>query len=107
MSKWEGLTQKQWRKELQALILASDLALYRAIVRIWKNQTFAEQSKGEALIVDGVGFNKLDAGLLSSYAEQIIKRNYLSDKQKAIARKLMPKYWRQLMVASKRNLGIK
>ena len=60
MIDWKSLTQKEWRRELQALILASDPALERAILRIWEQQTAIEQETGESIIVDGVGFNKFD-----------------------------------------------
>ncbi len=104
-AKWAKLTQKEWKRELQSLLLASDMALERSIIRIWEQQTYSEQSSGEALIVDGVGFNKMDAPLMGAFADQLIHNRSLSEKQKVVARKVMPKYWKQLMNISKAQHG--
>lgn len=104
-SKWGNLTQSQWKKELQSLLLVSDKALEKAIVRIWEQQTYTEQTTGQALLEDGVGFNKFDASLMSDFAKQLISGTSLSNKQKGIARKIMPKYWKQLMRISKAQHG--
>ena len=101
MIDWKSLTQKEWRRELQALIIVSDVALERAILRIWEQQTAIEQETGEAILVDGVGFNKFDAPLMSKYAKQLIAKMHLTNSQKAKARAIMPKYWKQLMRISK------
>ena len=104
-SKWSSLTHKQWKKELQSLLLVSDKALEKSIIRIYERQTYTEQEAGQAIIEDGVGFNKFDASLMSSFAKQLNDGWHLSDKQKEIARKVMPKYWRQLMNISKAQHG--
>lgn len=103
---WAGLTQKQWKTQLQDMIAKSDKALYRAILCINDGQTASEKASGETIEENGVGFNKYDANIMSSFAEQLHNSGSLSFKQKAYARKVMPKYWRQLMVISKQNLGI-
>jgi len=105
MTDWKSLTQKEWRRELQALILGSDVALERAIIRIWEQQTSIEQETGEAIIVDGVGFNKFDAPLMCKYARQLIAKMHLTSSQKTKARAVMPKYWKQLMRISKVQHG--
>ena len=107
MSKWDGLTQKQWKAELQDLILNNDTALYRAIICIYENQTAAERAYELSVAENGVGFNKYDAEVMTRMAKQLKRVGRLSDKQKVLARKRMPKYWKQLMVVSKRNLAIK
>lgn len=104
-NKWKGLTQKEWRRELQSLLLSSDKALERAIIRIWEQQTFSEQEAGLAIIVDGVGFNKFDAPLMSKYARQLISTGNLTAYQRKKARSVMPKYWKQLMRISKVQHG--
>ena len=104
-SRWAKLTQKEWRRELQALLLSSDKALDRAIIRIWEQQTYSEQEAGQAIIVDGVGFNKFDAPLMSKYARQLIATGSLSTYQRKKARSVMPKYWKQLMNMSKVQHG--
>lgn len=104
-SKWANLTQEEWRRELQALLLASDKALERAIIRIWEQQTYSEQEAGMAIIADGVGFNKRDAPLMSKYARQLLYTGELTAYQKKKARSIMPKYWKQLMRISKVQHG--
>lgn len=103
--KWKGLNQKEWRRELQALLLSSDKALERSIIRIWELQTYSEQEAGMAIIVDGVGFNKFDAPLMSKYACQLLYTGSLTTYQRKKARSIMPKYWRQLMKISKAQHG--
>ena len=103
--RWSGLTIKQWQAELTALLLISDVAVERAIVRIWEQQTYTEQDSGQALIVDGVGFNKFDAPLMTKYARQLIRSVHLTKYQMKKARNVMPKYWRQLMNISKAAHG--
>ena len=103
--KWKGLTQKEWRRELQALLLSSDKALECAIIRIWEQQTYMEQESGKALIADGVGFNRYDAPILCHYAQQINSTGSLTPYQRTKARKIMPKYWKQLMRISKVQHG--
>ena len=104
-SKWKNLTIKEWKRELQSLLLASDKALERSIVVIWEQQTYAEQESGQAIIEDGVGFNKFDAPLMSKYARQLISTGALTTYQRKKARSVMPKYWRQLMRISKAAHG--
>lgn len=103
--KWKDLNQKEWRRELQALLLSSDKALERSIIRIWELQTYSEQEAGMAIIVDGVGFNKFDAPLMSKYARQLLYTGSLTTYQRKKARSIMPKYWRQLMKISKAQHG--
>ena len=105
MVDWQQLTQKEWRRELQALLLRSDKAIDKSIVVIWEQQTYTEQESGEAIIVDGVGFNKFDAPIMTSYAKQLVDGRSLSTQQRSVARKVMPKYWRQLMNISKAQHG--
>ena len=104
-SRWKDLTQKEWRRELHALLLASDKALERSIIVIWEQQTYTEQESGQALIEDGVGFNKFDAPLMTKYAKQLIAKTHLTTRQREKARSVMPKYWRQLMRISKVQHG--
>ena len=80
--------------------------LVRGIVAIYERQTFDEQQSLQTSHDNGVGFNGVDANIMSSFAQQIQRwekmdptRRYpnpLSDKQLAIARKKMGKYAKQL-----------
>lgn len=78
--------------------LTSDPAwVCRAIVKLYECQTMDEQCSGLTKENNGVGFNGLDAVILSSFAEQLLKGRSLTVKQLAIAHKKLPKYSRQVI----------
>jgi hypothetical protein len=76
----------------------------RAITALWRYQTAHEQIAGETNVKNGVGFNGNDAHILTSFAEQINRKESqgvpagrrLSPKQLVIAYKKLPKYAKQL-----------
>lgn len=84
-------------------IQTNDKWLYRALVRLFENQTLEEQSTENTSINNGIGFNSVDAGILSSFAKFYIKNGFLSEKQKIIARKKIKKYTKQLYNIAKQN----
>lgn len=98
----------QYTKEfIQNLLETNDRAVMRGVVAIWKRQTASEQSQRATQCDNGVGFTGVDAGLLSSFAEQIIQRGTLSVKQMYLARKKIPKYWRQLQEIAVANDAVR
>jgi len=68
----------------------------RAVVALWHRQTAHEQGMQATIEHNGVGFNGVDAGILSSFAEQVRRGRTLSERQLRIAYKKLPKYARQL-----------
>ena len=80
----------------------NDADVCAAVVTLYRKQTREEQNTRNTGEYNGVGFNKFDAEILSSFAEQIIRnkrrgRKYLlSVKQMEIARKRIRKYAKQL-----------
>jgi hypothetical protein len=94
----------EWTKEkLVALLDSNDKAVWKAVHRIYQNQTDAEKMVGETSEYNGIGFSGADGGLLSSFAQFYEKHGHLSQKQTAIARKKMKKYTRQLLDYIKEN----
>lgn len=88
---------KVWKADEMKAILKDNVdQLQKSIVAIWKFQTEDEKRIGETKEYNGVGFNGADAGILTSFAEQINRGRTLSPKQMAIALKKMPKYAGQL-----------
>ena len=83
-------------EEIKNLIQTNDKVLYGALKKLYACQTADEQSVGETNENNGVGFNGVDAPILSSMTEFLIQRGYLSDKQKVIVRKKLVKYNNQL-----------
>jgi len=72
------------------------------LTRIYEYQTRSEQLAGTTQDHNGVGFNGVDGGILSSFAQQVHSRGYdrLSEKQMRILYKKMPKYAKQLLKLS-------
>jgi hypothetical protein len=73
-------------------IQTKDVAVKNALLRVYGWQTDGEQSAGTTTDANGVGFNGADSFILSSFAEQLKTKGYLSPKQMEIARKKMSKY---------------
>lgn len=86
----------------------SDKWLMRAILAIFECQTYDEQNSESTKHNNSIGFNGVDAHIMSSFAKQILVWNRhvkagtnrynspLSDKQLRIARRKMTKYAKQL-----------
>ena len=83
-------------EEIKTLIQTNDKVLYGALRKLYDCQTADEKSMGETNENNGVGFNGVDAPILTSMAEFLNKRGYLTDKQKIIVRKKLVKYNKQL-----------
>lgn len=82
--------------EIRELVQTNDKVLYGALKKLYACQTVDEQSIGETVVQNGVGFNGADSKILSSMAEFLNRNGYLSVKQKALVRKKMVKYTKQL-----------
>lgn len=82
--------------EIKNLIQTNDKVLYGALRKIYAEQTADEQAEGQTNHHNGVGFNGVDAPILSSFAEFLKKTGFLTPKQKVIARKKLIKYTKQL-----------
>lgn len=96
-------TQADWKEYLVKTILTSDKAVVRAILAIYRSQTEDERITRESTENNGVGFTKYDAPLMSKYAELLLHGPGLTQSQVNRARHIMKRYWRQLMVISKRT----
>lgn len=88
---------KTWTEdEIKILIQENDKVLYGALKKLYNEQTAGEQVEGNTKVQNGVGFNGVDAPILSSMAEFLNKTGFLTSKQKALARKKLVKYNKQL-----------
>lgn len=83
-------------EQIKAMIIENDKAVLRGVLAIYDRQTADEQSADTTSHNNGIGFNGVDAPIMSSFAKFILKYNRLSEKQMAIARKKMVKYCGQL-----------
>ena len=91
-------TKAEAKRKIQALLDVNDVAVIRGILAIYAYQTASEQNYGGTIEDNGVGFSGVDAVILSSFATYYKRFGRLSDKQMAIARKKIKKYWNQLRV---------
>lgn len=102
---WETFTnQKQWEEYLKNLLKTNNKALFKAIVLIYDSQTEEEKRANESVEDNKLGFSKIDAKDLSAIARKIKREETLTEGELAKSRNKMPKYWKQLMVISKRNM---
>ena len=87
-----------WDKQkIQALLSRSDRAVMRAVVAIYRRQTSEEQVGMVTTESNGRGFGLYDAELLSNVAKTLLDGRPITEKQLAISRNKMKKYWRQLL----------
>ena len=88
---------KSWTQaDVRALLLSSKAAQLRALILLYSLQTDHEKMLGKTGELNGVGFNKLDSEILSSFARGYKSRGYLSPKQYQILGKRIPKYAGQI-----------
>jgi hypothetical protein len=92
-----AVDNKVWTKEeVKHLLQTSSKMVHRSIVKIFEKQTEDEKRAETTSHHNGVGFNGVDAELLSSYAKQILAGRTLTEKQMHYARKKIVKYAGQL-----------
>ena len=108
MAVWEYFTsQKQWEAYLKDLLKTNDKALLRAIILIYDNQTPEEKDKGESIEDNCIGFSKIDAKEMGDIARKIKANKALTKGELAKSRNKMQKYWKQLMIISKKRAETK
>lgn len=95
--KGKGIKMRIWtEEEIKVYVQSNDKVLYGALLKLYDCQTADEQSAGETNQRNGAGFNGVDAPILSSFAEFLKTRGYLTEKQKVLCRKKLVKYNKQL-----------
>lgn len=105
MRPWETFTnQNQWKEYLQNLVRTNKKALYRSIILIADLQTPEEKVWGATIEKNNVGFGAVDAEMMTALALRLKNGGELTERELAICRNKMPKYWRQLMIISKRRM---
>jgi hypothetical protein len=95
--------------EIREKLASNDMWVVNGIMAIYGNQTVEEQNADATIEDNGIGFNGVDAEILSSFANQIQEwrdgkspyRFPLSGPQLKIARKKMAKYAGQLAKLAK------
>lgn len=94
------MADKTLEKQIREKVASDPAWVERAIVVIYQRQTADEQSARTTVHENKMGFAGPDAGILSDFARRILDGRHLSEKQLAVAYKLMPKYAKQLAAAA-------
>ena len=91
------MSKRTWTtEEIKNLVATNDIVLYRALKQLYARQTADERELKETNCSNGLGFNGVDAKILSSFAEFLNQTGFLTPKQKDITRKKLVKYTGQL-----------
>lgn len=88
---------RSWTQaDVRDLLVKSQQAQLRALLLLYSCQTEHEKMLGKTGEFNGVGFNKVDSEILSSFARGYKSRGYLTTKQFGILGKRIPKYAGQI-----------
>jgi len=79
------------------LFQTSDEWVVGSLITIYNKQEMDEKEKGTTIRQNNVGFNGIDAPILSDIARFYLEKGRLSEKQVSFIRRTIPKYIRQLM----------
>lgn len=85
------------KKIVRDKLLTDPAWLVRGLLAIYARQTADEQRAEATELHNKVGFNGADANILTGFAKQWQTREWFSDKQMGMLRRLMPKYSAQLV----------
>ena len=91
------MTKKAKREFLRYKLSTDDKWALRALEVIFDNQTEDEKDSHVTVNENNIGFNKVDADLLSSFAKQYKERGSLSNRQMEVLKKRISKYWKQIL----------
>lgn len=95
---WKELTDDECWEYFNHMIQTNTQWLRRAVVAIFNHQTSDEQVAGQTKHHNGVGFNGVDAEMMTNIAQRIIANSRsLTEREVTAARKTMRKYVRQLV----------
>lgn len=98
---------KKWKVEdIKQLLKTNDKILLKSILIIYSFQTEDEKESNDSCHDNGFGFNALDAEIMCDFAKGIIKYKHLTFKQLCIARKIMPKYAKQLTKVANKEIEV-
>lgn len=93
----------KWTKDqILHLLDTNPNAIPRAVVTIYNLQTDDEKVDETTTHSNGVGFNGVDAHILSSFAKFYLRTGFLTPKQRVIADRKIRKYAGQLVKIANR-----
>ncbi len=102
----ETKKNKDWTiEEIKNLLLTNNLFICKATVKIFEKQTEDEQQTDGTSYSNGIGFNGVDAFIMSRFAKFYMEKGYLTTKQLAIAKRKIQKYAKQLTSIANVNVN--
>jgi hypothetical protein len=90
------MTSKWTKDEIRLQLLSNDKWLIRGMLAIHARQTEEEKATESTKEQNGIGFNGVDANILTDMVNQYKRTGYLSNRQINLIRKKMVKYANQL-----------
>ena len=96
MANADKVTKKECYDFVRTKLETSDKWILEALVKIFEYQTSYEQQTEHTAENNGVGFTGADGRILTGMAKFYNRNKYLSEKQKAIVKRRIPKYAGQL-----------
>lgn len=94
------ITKKQQIYFLRTILASNKKWAIQALIRMYQQQTQEEQTTGETIEANGVGFSGHDSTIMSNIANQVIKYHSISPKQMDIVFRIIPKYSKQILKMS-------
>lgn len=89
---------KVWDKTaIKTLLVTNDKAAIKALNTIYARQTEDEKSNDTTKHSNSVGFNAMDAEILSSFAKFYSRTGFLTEGQMKLLKRKITKYWKQLL----------
>jgi hypothetical protein len=92
---------------MKAVLLTKADQREKALLKIYARQTTDEQQIEGTIYHNNIGFNGSDGNILSSFAKQLLSKNFLSINQHYILTKKIVKYSRQLCEEANYNWATK
>lgn len=93
------------KDNIQAFLIKSDLFVVKSLMLLYNLQTDNEQNAGTSIDNNGVGFNKLDAKILTSIAMQCKRTKHITSKQLNLCRSKLMKYAKQISKVANSELS--
>jgi len=94
------ITKTQVKEFVRGKLSTDQTWAKQALLRIYEFQTADEQRMQNTVYNNGVGFTGTDGKILTSFAKQLLKSGYLSEKQMILLMKKMSRYWIQVVKIS-------
>ena len=85
------------KEVVKNLIKTDNRWTLRTLIILYNRQTTDEQQNQQTTHCNSRGFNGTDSVILSSFSVQVNRGRTLSEKQMNVCRKLLPKYWKQVI----------